>query len=75
MLPGEVERTLRSHLIRVRNLHEQDLAQGFGRVWMPHALERKLASSSADWVWQYVKPTMTRRTMYRRLAARPRHRG
>jgi integrase len=60
MLPDDVGGALRRHLIRVRNLQEQDLAQGFGRVWIPHALERKLGSSSADWVWQYVFPATGR---------------
>lgn len=30
-----------AHLVRVRQLHEKDLAAGFGRVYWPNALERK----------------------------------
>jgi hypothetical protein len=32
---------LRTHLQRVRIIHEQDLADGLGEVYLPRALERK----------------------------------
>lgn len=56
MLPGSVKVALERHLLGVRNLHEQDLRAGHGRVWMPHALERKFPQASAEWKWQYVFP-------------------
>jgi integron integrase len=47
---------LRSHLAAVRNLHERDLAEGFGRVYLPHALTQKYPSADREWGWQYVFP-------------------
>lgn len=60
MLPEALVVALQRHLVEVRALHERDLAERFGRVWMPYALERKLGASSADWPWQYVFPSAAR---------------
>ena len=48
---------IRSHLIRLCTLHERDLSEGFGRVWLPQALARKLPSAEREWCWQYVFPS------------------
>ncbi len=57
MLPRAVVRDLGDHLERVRALHRRDLARGYGRVYLPHALERKLPGAAAEWAWQYVFPS------------------
>ena len=57
MLPEAVSNGLQSHLVRVRALHERDLAEGFGRVWLPNALERKFPNAEREWCWQYVFPS------------------
>ncbi len=59
MLPASVKGVLERHLIRVKNLHEQDRSVGYGRVYLPHALQRKFPRASADWKWQYVFPSRT----------------
>lgn len=41
MLPERLLEPLRTHLAKVRELHEQDLASGFGEVHLPFALARK----------------------------------
>ena len=41
MLPVSLVAPLQAHLVKVRELHESDLTQGFGAVYMPYALERK----------------------------------
>ena len=41
MLPARVAEKLKLHLEEVRSLHRQDLAEGYGRVLLPHALRRK----------------------------------
>ncbi len=41
----------------VKALHERDLRQGFGEVYLPYALARKFPHASKDWVWQYVFPS------------------
>lgn len=57
MLPQAVESQLRQHLLRVKRLHEQDLADGLGSVYMPHALERKYPQASREWPWQWLFPS------------------
>jgi len=54
MLPKSVIDPLRRHLARVRLLHEEDLSEGFGEVYLPYALERKYPGGSRAWEWQYT---------------------
>ncbi len=35
-------------------MHEQDLADGYGRVELPHALAWKCPNANRDWIWQFV---------------------
>lgn len=60
MLPGIVKESLAAHLKRVKQLHERDLKEGFGRVYMPYALERKYPNAASEWGWQYVFPASAR---------------
>ncbi|ABU60414.1 integron integrase [Roseiflexus castenholzii] len=60
LLPARLHEPLRAHLEHVRSIHEQDLREGFGEVWLPDALARKLPSASREWVWQYVFPSSRR---------------
>ena len=57
MLPSSVAPALREHLERVRELHRQDLAGGYGEVYLPYALDRKYPAAGREWMWQYVFPT------------------
>jgi len=57
MLPAALAAPLRAHLERVRALHRQDLAAGYGAVHLPYALERKYPGAARDWGWQYVFPS------------------
>jgi integron integrase len=59
-LPESLEGELKAHLSRVRLLHEKDLAEGFGQVYLPHALARKYPNADREWVWQYVFPAKDR---------------
>jgi integron integrase len=56
MLPEAVMPTLQEHLERVRLTHQQDLAKGYGAVYLPGALERKYPRAPREWGWQYVFP-------------------
>ena len=47
---------LQRHLAARLNLFEQDSAQGFGTVYLPHALARKYPNAERSWSWQYVFP-------------------
>jgi integron integrase len=60
MLPASLVLPLREHLVRVRELHQRDLAAGFGDVFLPFALARKYPNAGRDWGWQYVFPSARR---------------
>lgn len=57
VLPETTKDQLRTHLKGVKALHEQDLADGCGSVYMPEALGRKYRSAGKEWHWQYVFPS------------------
>ena len=56
MLPDSLKAMLRKHLQRVKEVHERDVAVGWGRVRLPDALDRKYPSAPRDWRWQWVFP-------------------
>lgn len=60
MLPVALVQPLRTHLERVRELHRQDIADGFGAVYLPYALERKYPTAAREWIWQYLFPSAKR---------------
>jgi integron integrase len=55
--PATLAPLLQNHLVRVKTLHQQDLAQGHGEVYLPYALERKYPHAPKEWGWQYVFPS------------------
>jgi integron integrase len=59
MLPEDVQPALRGHLRYVKALHEKDLADGYGLVYLPNALAKKYKNAPRDWGWQYVFPSKT----------------
>jgi integron integrase len=62
MLPQSLHEPLQRHLAKIKALHEEDLAEGFGTVHLPFALERKYPNAHREWVWQYVFPAAKRST-------------
>ena len=58
--PRRLAEDLRQHLQGVRKMHQQDLAEGFGRVELPHALARKYRSAPVEWGWQWMFPQHNR---------------
>ena len=57
MLPEAVVVQLKAHLLKVKALHEEDLAQGYGEVYLPFALDKKYPNAGREWGWQYVFPS------------------
>jgi integron integrase len=57
ILARQVQPDLKSHLEQVKELHEKDLAAGFGEVMMPGALAVKYPAAGKEWGWQYVFPS------------------
>jgi integron integrase len=72
MLPSALIDPMRTHLARVRQRHEMDLREGFGRVYLPHALAAKYPSADREWGWQYVFPS-SRRSIDPRDGSERRH--
>jgi integron integrase len=56
VLPESLKVPLQDHLRTVKAIHERDLAEGFGRVQLPMALDRKYPNAPKDWRWQWVFP-------------------
>jgi integrase len=72
LLPQNLFEPLRNHLVRVRALHENDLREGYGCVYLPFALAHKYPTAERDWGWQYVFPS-TRRSIDPRSGIERRH--
>ena len=51
---------LQEHLAKVREIHDRDLAEGFGEVYLPYALAKQRPNAAREWRWQYVFPAATR---------------
>lgn len=60
MLPNSLVDGLRAHLVKVKELHARDLAEGFGEVYLPFALDKKYPNAGREWGWQYVFPASKR---------------
>jgi integron integrase len=60
ILPGTAIEQLEHHLSKVKLIHEQDLREGYGSVYLPYALDRKYPAAGKEWGWQYVFPASNR---------------
>ena len=60
VLPEAVRALLADHIERVQALHENDLREGFGEVYLPEALARKYPNACREPGWQYVFPAKNR---------------
>ena len=58
-IPQKLVADLRQQIDKVKTLHEEDLAQGFGKVYLPEALSRKYPNAEKELRWQYVFPSST----------------
>jgi integron integrase len=57
ILAKQIQPELQEHLNRVKELHEKDLSDGRGEVYLPGALDRKYPAAPKEWGWQYVFPS------------------
>jgi len=55
-LPLKLKERLKQQIVRVRTLHTKDLKDGYGNVYLPHAISKKYSSASTDIKWQYLFP-------------------
>ena len=56
LLPQRVVSLLQAHLATVKELHQKDLKDGHGEVYLPYALARKYPNAAKEWMWQYIFP-------------------
>ena len=73
ILPESLITPLKRHLRYVKLAHEDDLADGCGSVYLPHALERKYPRAHDQWSWQYAFPAPKRSKDPRSGAERRHH--
>ncbi len=66
--PQSLQEDLRKHIQWVKELHDNDLDNGHGDVFLPDALAVKWPNAPKEWGWQYVFPSS-------RLSVDPRSRA
>jgi len=57
VLPQSVKRMLKTHIKKVKLLHNEDLKNGYGVALMPYALSRKYPGEGKKFKWQYLFPS------------------
>jgi site-specific recombinase XerD len=72
VLPENVIPLLEEQIRSVRALHESDLQDGYGEVYLPFALARKPPNAARHFGWQYIFPS-TRLSRDPRSGATRRH--
>ncbi len=60
MLPERLVEPRKRQRRRVTAIHEQDLQEGFGEVYLPHALARKYPGAGFGLGWQGLFPASKR---------------
>lgn len=73
VLPENLMVPLKAHLARVKATHDDDLAAGYGAVYLANALARKYRNAPKTWGWQYVFPSPRRSVDPRSGAVRRHH--
>jgi integron integrase len=73
ILPEELVYELKHQVSQVKQLHQYDLSQGFGEVYMPYALAKKYPSAAKSLGWQFLFPSGSISTDPRSGAKRRHH--
>jgi integron integrase len=55
-LPQVLKQRLKAQVEYVEGLHTKDLADGYGSVYLPYALEKKYPNAKFETKWQYLFP-------------------
>lgn len=56
MFPEALKAPILEHMNHIKAIHELDKLEGWGKVWLPGAIDRKYINASSDWLWQWVFP-------------------
>src|SRR5690606_6013262 len=75
LLPNSLIEPLRAQIDVALAIHKQDLAEGFGEVYLPHALAKKYPKAPTSPTWQYVFPAPFRAEDPRSNVIRRHHLG
>ena len=57
VFPESLKTPLQHQLQYAKALHDKDLSEGYGTVYLPFALEKKYPNANKEWHWQYVFPS------------------
>jgi integron integrase len=57
VMPASLVGSLKQHIARTRAIHDLELSEGRGDVYLPDALARKYPKAPWEWAWQYVSPS------------------
>ncbi len=57
VLPDGLREDLRRQIEKVSVMHKNDLENGYGKVYMPYAIERKYPNANKQLIWQYLFPS------------------
>ncbi|MBE6354251.1 integron integrase [Treponema sp.] len=60
MLPQKLIEPLKQQIIKVRKLHDEDLASGWGCVKLPESMSLKYPDGTRDLKWQWLFPQKNR---------------
>ncbi len=56
ILPDSLIALLRTHLKTIQAIHQKDIKDGFGEVYLPYALAKKFPGAPKELMWQYLFP-------------------
>jgi len=72
IFPKALQSDLELQIQKVKIIHQKDLADGIGSVWLPDALEKKYPNAAKEIQWQYLFPS-SKRTIDPRSGIERRH--
>lgn len=75
LLPRSLIEPLKAQIELALVIHKQDLAEGFGEVYLPYALAKKYPNAPRSPTWQYIFPAPNRATDPRSDIIRRHHVG
>ncbi len=55
-LPQKIKEQLKVQVAKIEEIHKKDMADGYGTVYMPYALERKYPNAKFETKWQFLFP-------------------
>ena len=62
IFPQVLHNSIREQIEFAKKLHDKDLAEGYGEVYLPTALKRKYKKANISIGWQYLFPSKVRST-------------